>query len=116
MLRKDQYFCIPVTNRAHYLGSSDLGKLNFNNLCIVLFSKCKCAYVVHAKKSASYERFLRCDSTRKDKTENEYYSKRQNDIRVTEIIKRKKKLTGGNGRKGPYLTEVIRETFIRLAW
>lgn len=59
---------------------------------------------------------LRCSSTRKDKTENEYYSKRQNDIRVTEIIKRKKKLTGGNGRKGLYLTAVIRETFIRLAW
>lgn len=44
------------------------------------------------------------------------YSKRQNDIRVREFIKRKKKLTRGNGKKGPHLTEVISGTFIRLAW
>lgn len=29
------------------------GKLNCNNLCIVLLNKCKCADMVHAGKSAS---------------------------------------------------------------
>lgn len=44
------------------------------------------------------------------------YSKRQNDIRAIEVIKKKKLLTGGKREKGPYLTEIIREIFISLAW
>ena len=35
------------------MGSYDLRKLNCNNLCTALFSKCKREYTVHERQSAS---------------------------------------------------------------